>query len=76
MPIRVDNKGGISIPEYTLDPASPNAGDAWVLSSVTGGDGTPVGLLLLITTGTSGGSSSYQLSYKNSAGNVIRTVLT
>jgi hypothetical protein len=76
MPIRVDNVGGVKIPEYAIDPTSPSAGDAWVLKSATGGDGTPVGLLLLITTGTFGGSAGYQLSYRNNLGNTIRAVMT
>lgn len=70
-----------AIPELSLDPVSPNAGDAWVLKTQSGsgsiGGGKPRGLLLGLTIPGSGGSItfSYKFSYRTSEGSTVRTAL-
>lgn len=60
-----------SIPEVTSDPASPTAGDTWVLR--TGQEaGTPIGLLLALTYS----GINYFLSYQTEANTTIRVELT
>lgn len=65
----VEAENNPKIPELTADPVSPVPGQTWVLA---GQIGTPVGLLLAITTG----AISYRLSYYTSEGTIVRTVLT
>lgn len=67
--------GGGGIPEYSSDPASPVAGDTWVLSGGASVIGSPIGMLLTLTTAVSV-PTSYQLSYKTASGRIIRTSLT
>lgn len=68
------SSGAVSIPEYTSDPASPSAGDAWVRHTVPTGAGSPIGLLLALTQAGSG-TESYDLSYRTSAGTTIRVTM-
>jgi hypothetical protein len=57
-----------TIPEVTSDPATPVAGQAWVLKE---GTGTPLGLLLAITTA----GVTYFLSYRTYEGTTVRVQL-
>ena len=56
------------IPELTSDPASPYAGETWVLKKYTG---TPIGLLLSLTQLT----PIYFLSYYTTEGTIVRVQL-
>ncbi len=70
---------GTTIPEYATDPVSPAANSAWVLKTVAGGIsiGSPIGLLLALTYAvTSGGSTTYQFSYRTTEATTIRTTLS
>jgi hypothetical protein len=58
------------IPEYTVDPISPQVGFIWIKSGVKVGE--PIGLLLAMTSAT----PDYKLSYKSSEGFIVRTKLT
>ena len=73
--------GTLTIPEFTTDPASPVANQAWVLNTTTGGGGgnagQPVGLLLAITqAGTGAPTTVYQFSYYTTEGTIVRTILS
>lgn len=69
--------GTASIPEYTSDPISPSAEDAWVLRSGGAvGGGSPIGMLLALTYAGSGGSYTYQFSYYTNEGTIIRNTLS
>ena len=58
-----------TIPEYTSDPVSPIAGQAWVLKQNAG---TPIGLLLAITRA----APIYYFSYYTYEGTTVRTLLS
>lgn len=66
------------IPQLDSDPASPAQEDAWVLASISGGvgGGEPLGLLLALTTPATGGSSTYELSYRTKEGTTVRVTLS
>lgn len=71
-----------SIPQLDTDPLSPNPEDAWVLrtgGAVSGG-GTIKGWIGLGSTPIlsvgSGGSSTYQLSYRTQQGTTVRASLS
>jgi len=70
------------IPEYSVDPASPNPGDAWVLKTQSGsgvsGGGKALGLLLSLTHPGSGGSITltYKFSYRTNENSTVRVALT
>lgn len=70
--IGASGNGGstFSIPELTVDPVSPYAGETWVLHS--GIIGSPIGLLLSLTHG----ADQYELSYRTLEGTTVRVVLT
>ena len=72
------SSGTASIPQYSTDPASPAAQDAWVLKTSSGGSGggKPYGLLAAITQPNTGGSSSYQFSYRTIEGTTKRVTLS
>jgi hypothetical protein len=59
------------VPEVLVDPVGAVAGQTWVLKAATGG-GTPIGLLLALTTA----AYQYKLSYKTAAGSIVRTLLS
>jgi len=61
--------GSVVISEYNTDPISPAVNDTWVLRQ---SNGSPIGLLLALTTNT----SIYKLSYKTISGAIVRTILT
>jgi len=65
---------GNTIPEVYIDPVSPIAGQTWVLATDRGAIGTPSGLLLSLTHGSS--VFGYQFSYRTTEGTTIRTVLS
>lgn len=64
------------IPELTSDPASPSPEDAWVLrSGSASGGGSPIGLLLSLTTaGTA--SYTYELKYRTLENTTVAVTLT
>lgn len=64
------SSGTAVIPEYATDPASPSAGDAWVLRS---GTVQPYGLLLALTKPA---VTTYQFSYRTNAGSTVRATLS
>lgn len=66
------------IPQLSTDPASPKSQDAWVLATISGGSGggTPVGLLLALTTPSTGGSSSYAFKYRTKEGTTVSVALS
>ena len=69
------------IPQLTSDPSSPAAHDAWVLKTGGGGAGGGVfkgflGLGFPYATVGSGGSPTYQLSYRTEEGTTKRVTLT
>lgn len=69
--------GGLTVPEYSSDPASPAAEDIWVLRSGSvsgGGEATFPFPLLFTTAGT--GSYTYELSYRTAAGTTIRVSMS
>ena len=64
------------IPEYSTDPATPAAGEMWVLRADTGGtEGSPTSLLLTLLQNV-GSSSTYTLKYKTTSGNVVSVALS
>jgi len=72
--------GGGTIPQYDADPGSPNAEDAWVLHSTSGGAGGGelkfiAGLMTPITS-VGAVSHTYQLSYRTQEGTTKRVTLT
>jgi len=77
---KITSGGGITIPEYSTDPVSPNAEDAWVLRSGSGGaivDGTPIGLLLCLTYQDNAGVAySYLLKYRTKENTTLSVALT
>ena len=75
--VMAPSSGNSTIPEYTTDPVSPVAEDAWILrTEVTDGVvGVPRGLLLALTYTGLAVSSTYQFSYRTSGGTTIRTAL-
>ena len=66
------------IPQYSTDPVSPKPNSSWILKTFVGGagSGTPIGLLLALTSAGSGGSTTYQLSYRDTEGTTIRSTLS
>lgn len=76
--LRESDAGAVTLTEYdNTDKPSPVSGDIWVKNSYNTDSvaGTPRGLLLTLTY-AGNGASTYQLSYKNSAGNIVRTTLS
>lgn len=72
---KFDYVNASTIAEVTSDPASPVAGQTWVLhTTVTGVTGTPLGLLLAITYSSST-TNLYELSYYTLENTIVRTVL-
>ena len=69
--LKPSSGGSPTIQELTSDPVSPIAGETWVLRQSVG---TPIGLLLSLTTDT--GLTTYKLSYKTISGAIVRTSLT
>lgn len=64
------------IPQYEdSDPASPSAEDAWVKHTNAVGGGSPIGLLLSLTT-AGAGAEKYEFSYYTTNGSTIRVELT
>lgn len=73
--------GGVHIPEYSADPASPNPGDVWVRRTVSGGSGggeirSFLGLGFPYLTADTGGTTTYELSFRTEAGTTVRETLT
>lgn len=69
------------IPQLSTDPTSPKAQDTWVLATVSAGSGGGVykaalGLGFPYLSKASGGSSTYQLSYRTKEGTTKRVSLT
>jgi hypothetical protein len=65
----ISPSGGSNLPEYGSDPVSPANGDTWVLRQ--GVVGSPLGMLLALTTA----KSTYKLSYKTISGTTVRVDL-
>lgn len=69
------------VPEVSSDPSSPNAQDAWVLKTSSGGSTgggkikAVLGLGFLALTVGAGGSTSYKFSYQTKEGSIVRTTL-
>lgn len=66
---------GVSIPEVTMDPSSPSAGDTWVLVAGAGLAGEGMGVLGLTYSGDVA-HTTYQLSYFTLASTIVRTELS
>lgn len=66
------------IRQLDADPVSPKAQDAWVRRSTTGGTGSgeAYGLLLALTQPGTGGSTTYEFSYRTIEGTTVRTTLS
>ena len=67
------------IPEYKTHPSSPPLETAWVLATASGGGaggGSPIGLLLSLTTPGNTTTYTYQLSYQTAENTTIRTALS
>lgn len=62
------------IPQYSSDPATPKPEEAWVLRSIGGGGGSPVGLLLALTSAGSG--STYAFKYRTKEGTTVSVALS
>jgi hypothetical protein len=78
---RVSGGGSSSIPELTSDPASPGVNEAWVLRSGSGGTGGGVlqaitGLGFPYLSPNTGGSFTYEFSYRTIAGTTVRSTLS
>ena len=70
-----------AIPQLAADPSSPNAEDAWVLATIGGGSGggaiiAPLGLGFMAIAPNTGGSSTYQFSYRTQEGTTKRVTLS
>ena len=74
----VTTGGGVNIPQYSSDPTSPLAEDAWVLRSGAGGSGggAPIGLLLSLTKTSTGTTFTYQFSYRTEEGTTKRVTIS
>lgn len=71
-----DIGSGASITEYAnSDKPNLNAGDTWVKHTTGSSAGSPIGLLLSLTSATST-TEKYELSYRTSANTTIRVQLT
>lgn len=68
------------VPQLSSDPSSPNAEDCHVLKTTSGGGGgsagQPIGLLLSLTQAGTGGTTSYQFSYRTKEGSFLRLTLS
>lgn len=69
------------VPELSVDPASPNAQDMWVLKQGGGGVGGGklrafFGLGWPYLTVGSGGATTYKLSYRTQEGTTIRATMS
>jgi len=69
------NSTNTTIPEVTMDPSSPTAGETWVLMSSVGLAGEAMGVLGLTYSGDAA-HSTYQLSYYTTEGTTVRTELS
>jgi len=72
--------GDVVIQQYDTDPASPAMETAWILKSGTGGSGGGeikafLGLGFPIIVPNSGGSTTYQFSYRTLEGTTVRATL-
>lgn len=68
------------IPQYDTDPVSPNPEDAWMLKTSGGGAGggaivAIMGGGFMASTPNTGGSTTYQLSYRTLENTTIRVTL-
>lgn len=68
--------GEVAIPELQADPASPTAEQAWVLASGGADTGSPLGLLLCLTSAADVSAGPFYFSYRTTAGTTVRTLLT
>src|SRR6185369_4261894 len=69
------------IPQYSSDPVSPSAQDAWVLEQGSGGSGggiyqAVVGMGAPLLSPNTGASFSYRFSYRTQEGTTKRVTLT
>lgn len=69
------------IPQYDNDPVSPNPEDAWMLKTSGGGSGggavkAIMGGGFIASTPNTGGSTTYQLSYRTLENTTIRVTLS
>lgn len=73
------SSGSVSIPEYTSDPVSPSARDAWVLrtGSMSGGGELMymIGGMPVLSSGT-GGGYTYQFKYRTDEGTTVAVALS
>lgn len=70
----LDQERTRDIPQYTSDPASPQSEEAWVLRTIGGGGGTPLGLTLVFTEAGSG--STYKFKYRTREGSTVSVDLS
>lgn len=71
--------GSTSIPEYTTDPASPSARDAWVLRSSSGGGGGGVisNFIMGFPLTTAGAVTyTYEFKYRTDESTTVAVALT
>jgi hypothetical protein len=66
------NPAASGIPQLLADPVSPEPESAWVLQSISAPGGSPLGLLLALTTPA---TYAYQLSYRTLQNTTVRVVL-
>ena len=68
------------IKQVSTDPSSPKAETAWVLRTGSGGsipDGTPIGLLLVLTYKDNAGTAfTYEFKYRTKEGTTVVATLT
>lgn len=73
-------EAGSKITQLSSDPVSPSVEDVWVLATILAGSGGGELTMLFgampITVPNSGGSQTYQLSYRTSEGTTKRVSLT
>lgn len=63
-PVLGDERAKDTPPQLNADPSTPLNEDVWVVKSGGSVEGTPLGLLLALTTEVAGGSASYELRYR------------
>ena len=68
------SSGSVSIPQLTSDPVAPTAQSSWVLATPKSQAGSPIGLLLAITSPVT--TYTYALRFRTLEGTTVGTPLT